>query len=367
MEASWTLVDRGSGSLSRSTKKAVLGTDFGVRPRIMLVGDFDYQNAFRGHLEALGFAIAPDDARLLFVFDSEESALTARSSIDAWFPDVSDPSNGFRAWIVLKDDGTEYTLLIHRDSEHIERSILGAKPIPRLIDAVLAITCYGKPFDVSGEHVALFRDAVASGLEPTADFVARGGKAVASDIPILVRVLSESELEAELDSPAANPNLPLVKATIDGPIENQPPVPPDDEELTPAEIGARRASVMESWFPHTLAICRSGAVPVISGVLDSRRFANWQILQAACYLSAADAMGSRPTAGELAAFLHHNTEGGNANLERVGRLLDSLEERTIAEQIRKNNLYLAEHLSLPIGRRRGGRYLQSAVKRWSES
>jgi len=156
----------------------------------------------------------------------------------------------------------------------------------------------------------------------------------------------------------------LVDMMLKGPDGTTPHDPPDDRAPTPAEVSARRASVMESWFPHTLAICRSGGVPTISSLIASGDFAEWQVVQAACYLSAANALGSHPTAVDLAEFLHHYREQG-AGIADVGTYLSSLARRAITEQVRRNNLYLAQSLALFEGKRPGGRELQLVIARWS--
>lgn len=338
----------------------ILGADFGVPPRIMVVGGTDFIQHFP-HIDALGYAEGDKDLALTLVFDTREHARAALESIRSWLPRDPDDLNGFRLWIVLKENQAEYALIIHRSSEQTEKSLLGTRLDPHLMQVLSTQVGHRKTFPVSGPHVERFRHALGSGAPVSVAFADQRGAYVGVDIPVRLRMLTEGELQQEIAA-AADIDLMLVEILFRG-ADTEPSDPPDELPTpTPSEVTSRRTLVMEGWFPCTLAICRSGSVGAVTALRSCEEYEEWQVLQAACYLVAAAAAGHRLAAGDLAGFLHTYREIP-ANMEHLRGTLGSLSRRSLVNQIRLNSLYLLRAVKQqPTSQR--GQDVQATVRQW---
>ncbi|HYP41598.1 MAG TPA: hypothetical protein VEX13_14665 [Chloroflexia bacterium] len=326
-----------------------IGCDYGVKPRVLAVGDIDFVAPLQRSFQALGYSVAEGPGQmiaeplLMMIFSNELDAQIAFNHFKRW----SDNSGSGDAVAInfIEHDNGEYSVSIGPEMDRLITRCFGAN-FRDEVDPIVQVAYFSKTFPAQSRYYHAFK-AIAQGgafqLLP------------ATNMGYMPEwTITKQEVSFYDEHTAHRSGMLSIDHSGEPLTEPEgPPAPPPPE---PADVDKRRREQLDRFYPVTLTRLRREKVyEAARETLKAEGFAEWQVTQAACNISlryrapqllspdrsevSEDRSGSAPGKIEVLEYLVSHYEEANLRLPPA----EALTAHTLAAQIAADSRDLLDH------------------------
>ena len=305
------------GCLHMDGQQNRFGVDFGLKPRVLVVGDMEFAVGLSASLVALGYMLLPqfrgerDVPAVALLFDDENQGRQSFERFRGWI-DASDDAEALRLSFVELRNGN-YGLVVYQGPEQLTQRCLhpaGTNDVEPLLMAGSFFKEFPGPSDGlrwlkkrAADGRVIFLPAFQGGLLPD----------LALAVPHLPFYTEDDVPEGSIEA-----NLLRTRPTAGCGERSDHPCPSLPEPTPPVagSVSPHRRAQLSRLFPVTIErlTMASGFKPLMEQ-LKSEGFRRWQVLQSCCTLSLA------ARAPEL--FTNPETTG-DPDMQLHSRLLEHL-------------------------------------------
>jgi hypothetical protein len=260
-----------------------IGCDYGVKPRMIVVGDAEFPNLLRQGLRALSYERLSQHGLLVnppllgFVFADEATARDCFSRFKGWADDSQDGDAVGISFIEFETD--EYGLCVYPDGTHLVDRCIPPLLRPE-VEPIIITVGHLKMFPRRSEAFRWFKRITTTSPTVVAPATIHGGVM----LDLAVRKMS-IPFYTEPDIPDNSTEAVLLRSRRgDGASERRSALPADARPSA-REIAMRRRAQLSRFFPITLErLSFDGQFQQLRSGLVDEGYKTWQIDQAACNL-----------------------------------------------------------------------------------
>jgi len=270
--------------LTEGNRQSIFGCDYGIRPKIAVVGDLEFQSKLGDHFVALGYTSVPsfgllvDPPVLAMLFDTKGSARECFAHFTGW---AKGSESGDAVGIgFVEFESNEYAMCIYQDPEMLLRRTIPEAIRPEVDPMFMALT-YMKVFPAQSKGYVWFKTAVRD--SPFVLVPAASGDAPMMDLVVTKR---SANFYREREVPEHSPEGAILRLRAsEGETELHRPMP-ESMKPQPDQVAARRRHQLRRFFPVTLERMQwSEAFKAVRKNLLMEGFHEWQVNQAWCNMS----------------------------------------------------------------------------------
>lgn len=260
----------------------VIGCDYGVKPRVIIMGNIEFLEMLRSSLLALGYGRLPTFKLLVnapflgMAFNDDEVARRCFSIFKSW-ADASEDGDALSLSFIELEDG-ENGFCVYPETDRLVRRMVPERQRDE-IEPLVFSAGYLKVFPAGRSSGYVFFRA-ATENSPFVLFPVAGSGALMefAFVKREVRFFKESEIRE--DSVEGS-----LLAARRGKLEDAPRPRPVVAQMTRSDVAARRRRQLSRFFPVTLERLHLDADFISTcRAFQARGYMQWQVEQAACTL-----------------------------------------------------------------------------------
>lgn len=264
--------------------ESCVGYDYGVKSRVMVVGDVEFPSLMGDKFLALAYAVEPqfgalmDAPMLIMVFESEAAGRECFEHFNNWRETSESGDAVALGFVELGSD--DYVMCIYPEHERLVRRTIPDTHRPE-VDPLIFTVGYSKTFPRQSGGYDWFKSA--AGRSP---FIVAPGIPTGSVLTDVAFYKTEVNFYRHDDMPEHSMEAGLMRLRGDEKAGGAyRPVPPE-VGAKPREIAKRRRSQLSRFFPVTLERLsfNSSFGQTLEG-LTREGFKKWQVVQAGCNLA----------------------------------------------------------------------------------
>lgn len=265
--------------------ESCVGYDYGVKSRVMVVGDVEFPSLMGDKFLALAYAVEPqfgalvDAPMLIMVFESEAAGRECFEHFNSWRETSESGDAVALGFVELGSD--DYVMCIYPEHEHLVQRTIPETHRPE-VDPLIFTVGYSKTFPRQSGGYDWFKRA--AGRSP---FIVAPGMPTGSVLTEAAFYKTEVNFYQHDDLPEHSMEAVLMRLREEGEAAEGSYRPdPSEVKVNPREIAKRRCSQLSRFFPVTLErLSFDSSFGQTLERLTREGFKKWQIVQAGCNLA----------------------------------------------------------------------------------